>query len=105
MNNLKVFDLKFNFSPQMTTDVSAAPEDHSRRSEPMKRNVRCDYHQQRAVTPCSFLENTPIPATHAKVKKDKFGERIATLQHMVSHYAKETPLCFREEEAPVQRYS
>ncbi|MFS7937166.1 putative ligase [Helianthus anomalus] len=99
MNNLKVFDLKFNFSPQMTTDVSAAPEDHSRRSEPMKRNIRCDYHQQRAV---SFLENTPLPPTHAKVKKDKFGERIATLQHMVSHYAKETPLCFREEEAPVQ---
>ncbi|KAK1431271.1 hypothetical protein QVD17_07727 [Tagetes erecta] len=44
--------------------------------------------------------------THAPKQQGKFGDRNAALQHMmVSHYAKEPPLCFREEEAPLQHQS
>ncbi|KAK1423807.1 hypothetical protein QVD17_19116 [Tagetes erecta] len=64
----------------------------------------CDYYQPPVVVPTSYTtapparitgrinkktktENTP-PASHAKVKKEKLGERIAALQQMVSPYGK-----------------
>lgn len=73
----------------------------------MKRNMRRDYYQP-VVLPSSFTttgvtatparspgrnnkkmraEKTP-PASHAKVKKEKLGERIAALQQIVSPYGK-----------------
>ncbi|PWA92205.1 hypothetical protein CTI12_AA081810 [Artemisia annua] len=78
-------------------------------SSNMKRNMGCDYYQPvvlstsvvttttgATVAPSGSnrrsnkkmkAENTP-PAGHAKVKKEKLGERIAALQQIVSPYGK-----------------
>ncbi|KAJ9561017.1 hypothetical protein OSB04_006177 [Centaurea solstitialis] len=97
-------------SPSSTTSLSS--------NSNMKRNMRCDNYFQPVVLPGggglitttgasagagtsttapmtttrrnykkSRGENTP-PASHAKVKKEKLGERIAALQQMVSPYGK-----------------
>ncbi|XP_071726232.1 transcription factor LRL1-like [Rutidosis leptorrhynchoides] len=73
----------------------------------LKRNVGCDYYRP-VVLPTKFtttgtavapartprrnykktkVENS-LPASHAKVKKENLGERIAALQQMVSPYGK-----------------
>ncbi|KAI3695597.1 hypothetical protein L1987_78595 [Smallanthus sonchifolius] len=98
-------------SPKMSTT-----EDNNDSSSPLvattslssnsnlKRNIGCDYHQPVVLPTTSNAaappvrttgrtnkkmrtENTP-PASHAKVKKEKLGERIAALQQMVSPYGK-----------------
>ncbi|KVI10817.1 transcription factor bHLH113-like [Cynara cardunculus var. scolymus] len=95
-------------SPSSTTNSTTTTSLSSNSN--MKRNmIRCDYFQP-VVLPVSFTttgatttttpmtttrrnykktraENTP-PASHAKVKKEKLGERIAALQQMVSPYGK-----------------
>ncbi|KAI3769961.1 hypothetical protein L6452_01078 [Arctium lappa] len=92
-----------NNSPSPSSTTNSTTTSLSSNSN-MKRNMRCDYFQP-VVLPGSLTtttapvttsrrnykksraENTP-PTSHAKVKKEKLGERIAALQQMVSPYGK-----------------
>nr|XP_043618748.1 transcription factor bHLH113-like [Erigeron canadensis] len=106
----------YNYSQNSVTDDSSSPSSTTNSTitslssnSNMKRNMGCDIYQTITlptnVTPIdggataapvktirrnnkkAKVENM-LPASHAKVKKEKLGERIAALQQIVSPYGK-----------------